>query len=163
MTTAAMGIFPLHLGECTQEQATARLAWFLAGAYPGGSKRKRVARDFGVSEETAKNWLTGKVWPSHRNFIAMGGRWGGPFIFFVLGPMLTPAEMERRMRANESGLEGLRQEGEEERVRVEAAIVAQREALALARNAAGAKARGDRPDHGAATQAVSGRLASGDE
>jgi hypothetical protein len=70
------------MGSADTQQGGARLAWFLSGAYPGASKRKRIARDFMVSPETAKAWLSGTR-PRNEHFDAMVARWGSVFLRFV--------------------------------------------------------------------------------
>lgn len=90
----------------TQEQVYARFAWFLAGAYPGASKRKRIARDFDVSPETAKGWLCGRAWPRHETFLRMRAKWGPAFIRFVYMEMdeldARVARLEREIRLEEA-------------------------------------------------------------
>lgn len=76
--------------DVTTEQVGARLSWFLAGVYAGGAKRKRIARDFEVSPETAKGWLNGNR-PGSRHFDAMVKMWGREFLSFVY-----PATAEQR-------------------------------------------------------------------
>lgn len=71
-----------QMDEIVTEQVGARLAWFLAGAFSGGAKRKRIARAFDVSPETAKGWLNGNR-PSGRHFDAMVRRWGPEFLDFI--------------------------------------------------------------------------------
>jgi hypothetical protein len=80
-----------------QEQLYARLAWFLAGAYPGASKRKRIARDFRVSPDTAKGWLCGYAWPRHDTFLAMRAKWGAEFVAFVYQCRAEMDAMEARV------------------------------------------------------------------
>lgn len=151
MTTAVMGIGPLCLGIERQEQATARLAWFLAGAYPGPFKRKRIARDFKVSEETAKGWLTGKVWPSHRNFMAINNKYGDGFLAFIYGGnVLTPLEMERQTRAAKERAAEMIAKGEQARVSGEIAFQVERMALALDRRNSALRRAALRLDGGSA-------------
>jgi hypothetical protein len=89
-----------------QGQVYARLAWFLAGAYPGASKRKRIARDFNVSPETAKGWLCGYAWPRHDTFLQMRAKWGPEFIRFVYMEMdeldARVSRLERELRIEEA-------------------------------------------------------------
>lgn len=100
MTRKRLGGENPQMGSVSTQQAYARLAWFLSGAYPGASKRKRIARDFGVSPDTAKGWLCGQAWPRHATFLAMLARWPG-FIEFVLGTGPAPFEMVSQARAAE--------------------------------------------------------------
>lgn len=82
MTSVGKGGENPQMDDTFAEQADARLSWFLAGAYAGGAKRKRIARDFNVSPETAKGWLNGQR-PNGRHFDAMVQRWGRQFLAFV--------------------------------------------------------------------------------
>lgn len=88
------------------EQLYARLAWFLAGAYPGASRRKRIAIDFGVSPDTAKGWLCGYAWPRQDTFLAMRAKWGPDFIRFVYASMddldARVARLEREMHLEDA-------------------------------------------------------------
>lgn len=90
----------------TQEQLYSRLAGFLAGAYPGASKRKRIARDFGVSPDTAKGWLTGYAWPRQDTFLAMRAKFGPEFVRFVYDSMddldARVARLEREMHLEDA-------------------------------------------------------------
>lgn len=84
MTSKWKGRKSAQMGSAlSTEQLYARLAWFLAGAYPGASKRKRIARDFSVSPDTAKGWLCGTTWPRQETFLQMRAKWGTQFIRFV--------------------------------------------------------------------------------
>jgi hypothetical protein len=70
------------MGSADTQQVGARLAWFLSGAYPGTSKRKRIARDFGVSPDTAKAWLSGTR-PRKEHFDRMVSFFGPAFLKFI--------------------------------------------------------------------------------
>ena len=164
MTTAVMGIAPPHLSSVRQEQASARLAWFLAGAYPGGSKRKRIAIDYGVSEETAKAWLNGRAFPNTVNIVAMGRRYGAPFVNFVFGgEVLTPREMEIQMQGSERQDARMVKEGEQERVRGETALLIEALALAIDRRNSAKGRKGSRLDDPGAAQAYPRSLTPGEE
>lgn len=95
------------MGSATAtEQLYARLAWFLAGAYPGASKRKRLARDFSVSPDTAKGWLCGQAWPRQDTFLQMRAKWGSQFIRFVYMEMdeldARVSRLERELRLEDA-------------------------------------------------------------
>lgn len=133
------------------QQTCARLAWFLAGAYPGGYRRKRVARDFDVSMETAKAWLRGEAWPRLENFLAMRRKWGPEFVAFVLSQKL-PAMMAE-MAARDTEVSRAIEDKVREDARGEAAMVAMADARGSTSHRAGDSGLG-RPDQ---AQAVSMR------
>jgi|SRR6185312_5260868 len=164
MTSAVMGIAPPRLSTARQEQASAKLAWFLAGAYPGGSKRKRIAIDYSVSEETAKAWLNGRAFPNTMNLVAMGRRYGPDFIQFVFGGnVLTPREMEIKMQGGERRSARMVEEGEQERVRGESALLIEALALAVDRRNSARRRKGACLDDPSAAQAHPRSLTPGDE
>lgn len=82
MTRLSKGGENPQMDDVATEQVGARLAWFLSGAYAGGAKRKRIARDFEVSPDTAKGWLNGTR-PASRHFDTMVKKWGREFLRFV--------------------------------------------------------------------------------
>src|SRR3990167_8603517 len=92
--------------------------WLREQAYPGSAKAKRVARDFGVSEGTARLWLGGKR-PESRWLEQMAKRWGWRFVTFVHAPLCAPeADVVARLDRLQSQydqfgveLEALRQAG----------------------------------------------------
>jgi hypothetical protein len=108
MTSKVKGEEILQMDDVATEQVGARIAWFLAGAYPGGAKRKRMSRDFDVSPETCKGWLNGSR-PAGRHFDAMVKRWGNSFLNFVYPrPMSPQSILEMREIADRlARLEGL--------------------------------------------------------
>ena len=164
MTTAAMGVAPPHLSTVRAEQAAARLAWFLAGAYPGGSKRKRIAIDYGVSEETAKAWLNGRAFPNTLNLVAMGRRYGAPFVEFLFGgEVLTPREMEIQMQGGERRGARMAADGERERVRGETALLIEALALAVDRRNSARRRKGPCLDNPPAAQTHPRSLTPSDE
>jgi hypothetical protein len=108
VTSKVKGEEILQMDNVATEQVGARIAWFLAGAYPGGAKRKRMSRDFDVSPETCKGWLNGSR-PAGRHFDAMVKRWGVSFLNFVYPrPMSPQSTLEMREIADRlARLEGM--------------------------------------------------------
>jgi len=96
-------------------------AWLRDTAYPGDCKAKRIARDFDVSEGTAKLWLAGKL-PESRWLKKMAQRWGWDFWNFVgqplcggLGRATDPANLRSELGALQARLARLEARQQHER------------------------------------------------
>jgi hypothetical protein len=133
MASEQKGMKMPHTASLGVDQSRERLRWFLLGAYPGHSKRKRVANDFDVSEDTAKAWLNATNLPRADKVMLMVRRWGPDFIQFISAG-LTPAQMEAQARAAEDrGVEMTRGRVEED-ARGNAAITVARMGMVPARH-----------------------------
>ncbi len=67
-----------------------RIGWWLRSFYPG-ARAKCIAREFDVSEATARRWLGGEK-PTSEFVAAMAARFGWRFVNFIYEPVIgTPA------------------------------------------------------------------------
>jgi len=80
-----------------------RVGWFLRTAYPG-ARAKRIANQFGVSETTAKRWMSG-VTPTSEHLQAMAKEWGWRFVQFVYQPVCGGGSFDEAMSADLRAME----------------------------------------------------------
>lgn len=86
-----------------------RTSFWLGIAYPGAGKRKRIAREFDVSEGTARNWLGG-ICPTQEYLGQMARKWGWRFVQFIHAPLVESDcdEIQDRLDAARArGLAGM--------------------------------------------------------
>lgn len=105
-------------------------ASWLRRFYPD-ARAKRLSRDFGVAEATAKRWLAGHL-PDTSILLLMLARWGAPFAAEVLaptGPWTRVAALERDLERLGASLDEARR-----------AFTATRAAAHLVVDAAGVRA-----------------------
>jgi hypothetical protein len=96
------------MGENSQTlRPRQRLGWLLRSMYAGTGGAKRLARDVGVSEKTARN-LFDDHWPGDDTFAAIVRRLGDDVWRVVLAPEIAPvlaelqeqeARLERELQA----------------------------------------------------------------
>jgi hypothetical protein len=82
MIAATGNNFALNIPSDTPGE---RCAYFLRLIYHD-AKAKRIARDYDVSEPTARLWLAGKL-PTSEHLTTMARRYGWRFIAFVFGQL----------------------------------------------------------------------------
>jgi len=88
-----------------------RIAAWLRQAYPD-NRAKRIARDFGCDERTAKSWLAGKRCENH-HWDRMVARWGKAFLGFVYSAHFDWAAqlaLEAQLEALQADLDDIRQQ-----------------------------------------------------
>jgi hypothetical protein len=86
------------------------VAGWLRSTY-SGSRAKRVAKDFGVSQATAKRWLAGEA-PTAAALARMVNRFGWRFVSSICEPLVGCPAMQAEMSALEHRLSRLEAEKE---------------------------------------------------